>query len=201
MIRLRTFNHLLSIVVVVIGVYILITPLLPQVSYWLRDTSPETLAPFEGELAKSQGSSSSLAIPKENRLLIPSIGINEPIKESTTIDVIKDGGTWRRPQTAVPTDIDNTVIVGHRYYGSEVSTFYHLDKVEIGQDIAIYWDGKEILYEVSEIKVVPATAIEIEAPTDEKLLTLYTCTPVWTGKDRLVVVAKPIKTLQEGFYE
>jgi len=49
------------------------------------------------------------------------------------------------------------------------------------------------VYTVDRIKQVTATAVEIEAPTARPTLTLYTCTPLWNPKDRLVVTA----TLQE----
>lgn len=192
MFSLRKFNNLLSFVVILLGLYITITPLLPQIEYWLRDKSPEASAPYGGDLAKSAGSDSTLPPPIDNRIVIPSIGVNEPIAESSSITAINNGGTWRRPNTSNPPDIDNTVIVGHRYFGNDVSTFYHLDKVEIGQLLAVYWNGEEILYEVVETKVVDPSAVEIEASTSEQQLTLYTCTPIWTARDRLVVIAKPI---------
>jgi LPXTG-site transpeptidase (sortase) family protein len=42
-----------------------------------------------------------------------------------------------------------------------------------------------------ESKIVDPSAVEIEAPTTQKQLTLYTCTPIWTAKERLVIIAKP----------
>lgn len=191
MLTLRKLNSFLSLVVIVLGLYIAVSPFLPQVEYWFRDKSPEYTAPYGGNLAKSVGSSTDNLAPAENRLVIPSIGVNEPILESTNIGVITNGGTWRRPASAKPTDNNNTVIVGHRFYGNNVSTFYNLDKVKIGQLLAVYWEGKEFLYEVVESKVVDASAVDIEAPTTERRLTLYTCTPIWTAKNRLVVVARP----------
>ena len=112
--------------------------------------------------------------------------------EGNSIAIISKGGTWRRPQSATPLDDGNTVIVGHRYYGSNVSTFYHLDKVLVGQKLALYWEGQEYLYEVTESKVVGPSAVEVEAPTQDKRLTIYTCTPIWTAKNRLVIIAKPL---------
>lgn len=190
--KLRTFNNLLSFVVVGLGIYIAITPFLPQIQFALRDTSPDVSAPYAGELAKETGSHTTAETPKENRLVIPSIQLNEPILESNSIGVINQGGTWRRPNSSTPSDGSNTVIVGHRYYGSNVSTFYHLDKVLVGQKLAVYWDGQERLYEVTESKVVDPSAVEIEAPSEDKRLTIYTCTPIWTAKNRLVIIAKPV---------
>lgn len=189
---LRKFNNILSAIVILLGLYIALSPFLPQITFLLRDKSPEASAPYAGSLAESVGSASTTQAPIDNRLVIPSIQINEPIVESNTINAIKDGGTWRRPNTSTPAKDGNTVIVGHRFYGSNVSTFYHLDKVKVGEKLAIYWEGKEILYEVTEVKIVDATQVEIEAPSTEKKLTLYTCHPIWTAKQRLVVIAKPV---------
>lgn len=189
---LRRFNNGLSVIVILLGLYITLSPFLPQISYWLKDKSPEASAPYEGALANSVGSNSKTERPDDNRIVIPSIQINEPIKEGGGIWVIHDGGTWRRPNTSTPDQDGNTVIIGHRFYGNNISTFYHLDKLLVGQKLALYWDGQEYLYEVTETKVVEATAVEIEEPTAEKQLTIYTCTPIWTAKQRLVVIAKPI---------
>jgi len=191
-VKLRTFNNIFSIVVIALGLYITASPFLPQIAYLLRDKSPEASAPYSGELAEAVGSSSTTERPQENRIVIPSIQVDEPILEGGGIGVINEGGTWRRPNTANPTQDDNTVIVGHRFFGNNVSTFYHLDKVLLGQKLALYWDGEEILYEVTETKIVDATAVEIEGPTAEKQLTIYTCHPIWTAKERMVVIAKPV---------
>jgi len=164
----------------------------------MRDTSPEVVAPYVGELAKTESSKTSAPVPEENRIVIPSIGVNEPILEGSGIGVIERGGTWRRPNTVNPGESGNSVIVGHRYYGNDVSTFYHLDKVEVGQLFAVYWEGSELLYEVTETKIVDASAIEVEGSFNDDRLTLYTCHPIWTAKERLVVVAKPYNTQESA---
>jgi LPXTG-site transpeptidase (sortase) family protein len=189
---LRRFNNLLSVVVIGLGLYISLTPFLPSITFIFQDKSPEARAPYAGALADVEGSSTTAQTPDENRLVIPSIQVDEPILEGSNIGLITNGGTWRRPTTATPFDDNNTVIVGHRWYGNNISTFYHLDKVEVGQQMAVYWEGEEILYEVTEKKIVDPAQVEIEAPTAERQLTLYTCDPVWTAKNRLVIVAKPV---------
>jgi len=193
MFNLRRTNSLLTFIVILLGLYIAVAPFLPQIEFWLRDKSPAYSAPYGGSLAESVGNTTSNPTPEENRIVIPSIGLNEPILESSNIGIITNGGTWRRPASAVPTEDNNTVIVAHRYYGNDTSTFYHLDKVQIGQMLAVYWEGHETLYEVIETKTVDPSAVEIEAPTTEKQLTLYTCTPIWSARNRLVVIAKPFQ--------
>lgn len=194
---LRRFNNLLSALVIGLGLYIAITPFLPMIGFWLTDKSPESRAPYSGVLAEIEGSDSDAPAPDENRIVIPSIQVDEPILESSNIGIINDGGTWRRPNTAVPTEVDNTVIVGHRWFGAEVSTFYHLDKVLPGQKLAIYWEGEEILYEVIDKRIVDASAVEIEKSTSHKTLTIYTCDPIWTAKNRLVITAEPVEDVSE----
>jgi sortase A len=195
---LRRFNNILSVVVIFLGLYISLSPFLPQISYLLRDKSLAASVPYAGELAESVGAGNITQRPEGNRVVIPSIQIDEQIKEGGGIWVIHDGGTWRRPQTSTPADDGNMVIVGHRFYGNNISTFYHLDKVLVGQKLALFWEGKEYLYEVTETKVVEATAVEIEAPTKDKQLTIYTCTPIWTAKQRLVVIALPVDEINDN---
>lgn len=192
--RLRHINNGLLVVAILLGIYIALSPFIPQFLYWLRDTSPAAKAPYSGSLAEENNNSDPVPLPKENRIVIPELSLNEEIKEGSNISVINSGASWRRPQTSTPDKGGNTVIVAHRYYASSASTFYHLDKVKPGQYIGVYWDEKEYIYEVRSVKVVEATATEIEHQTTEPTLTLYTCHPLWTAKDRLVVTA----TLLEG---
>ena len=195
---LRKTNDFLTITIVVLGLYIALSPFFPILGFWLRDKSPSTIAPYAGALANNAGNDNPSPPPDDNRLVIPTIGINEPIKESSSIAAIANGGTWRRPNSAAPPDVDNTVIVGHRFYGADTSTFYNLDKVAIGDQLAVYWDKEELIYEVVETKVVDPTEVEIEASTNDRRLTIYTCTPVWTATNRLVIVAKPVEKEAES---
>lgn len=194
---LRRFNNFLSIAVVLLGLYIIIAPLIPNIIFILRDDTPEVIAPYGGNLAKAVGSDSDSPAPDDNRLVIPGIGLNEPIYEGNFISVINNGGTWHRPNTVAPDESGNSVIVGHRFYGSQVSTFYHLDKIEKGEPLAVYWEGQEVVYTVTEKKIVEATETSVEAPTNNRQLTLYTCHPLWTSSQRLVIIAQPITEDEE----
>lgn len=187
--RLRQVNNILSVVAVLLGLYILVSPFIPQLLFYLRDTSPAAVAPYQGRLAQSNNNDNPEPLPKDNRLVIPALSLDEPVKEGADISVINNGGTWRRPQTSTPENGGNTVVVAHRYFASSASTFYHLDKLTPGQQLAVYWNEKEYLYEVTSTTIVEATALEIEEPTSEPTLTLYTCHPLWTARDRLVVSA------------
>ncbi len=189
-------NNILAVAVVLFGLYIALGPFWPNVELWTKNTFSVTDGyNYSGQLAELSGvdiSDNQADIPEENTLLIPVIKIDQKILEGRSISVIAEGQTWRRPGTSTPDAGGNTVIVGHRWsYGSD-ATFYHLDKLKVGDKFSVYWNEQEYVYEVFETKVVSANEVAIEAPSDEARLTLYTCTPLWTAINRLVVVSRLI---------
>lgn len=125
----------------------------------------------------------------KNTLQIASIGIDSEILEGVDENSL-DRGLWRRPNTSTPSEGGNTVIAAHRFkYTTGPNTFYHLDKVNVGEPISLTWKGDVYQYVVQELTVVAATETSIELPTETPILTLYTCTPLWTSSKRLVVKA------------
>jgi sortase A len=80
-------------------------------------------------------------------------------------------------------------LVGHRFTYAGAAVFYNLDKVKSGDQIIVYWHGKAYEYKVFNISQVSPNKASVEAPTNESILTLYTCTPLLTAKDRLVIQA------------
>jgi sortase A len=135
-------------------------------------------------------------VPLRNVLLIPDIGVDGLIYESED-PVVLNYGIWRRPQTSTPDRGGNTVFVAHRYlYTTGINTFYHLPKMEVGDSFYVYWQQKQYTYEVYTVETVLPTEIEIEENTEEPIVTLYTCTPLWTSEYRLVVRAKLIEEPQ-----
>jgi sortase A len=147
--------------------------------------TPNTLSP--SELTKAP-----TPLPKDNRIVIPKIGVDAPITEGTSTSAL-DQGMWRRPNSSTPDKGGNTVITGHRVLRTKGPiTFYFLNKVALNDEVYIYWKGKEYVYKVFAIKVVNPDQVDIENETKDSIITLYTCTPAWTSKFRLVVKAKLI---------
>ncbi len=184
--KLARINTLLLIAIVCINGYIIVLPLLPGILF--------TVAPKDG-VQRSQLEAKVYAGPglqaksEENRLIIPSLLLDQQIHEGRTEETLKKG-LWRRPLTSTPAQGGNTVIVGHRLtYTNPRGILYHLDKVKVGDSIGVTWEGKNYVYSVREIKVVTSAATEIEEPTAKSHLTIYTCTPLWLPRDRLVLIA------------
>jgi LPXTG-site transpeptidase (sortase) family protein len=186
-VKLARANTLLLIAIIVVNGYIAALPILPQLLFWIqsKDTHKMSVLQAKVESPPPKGT----AKPTENRLIIPSMLLDEPINEGKTLATLRKG-LWRLPHTSTPDTSSNTVIVGHRLtYSNPRGTLYNLDKVHVNDTLGLWWNGKQYIYSVTSTKVVHASEVSVEAPTDKAQLTLYTCTPLWLPKDRLVVTA------------
>ena len=194
---LRHFNNLLTLVVLVLSAYMIAFPFLPHLDLWRQQLADNTGGVrYFGILAEENNESDNDNLqqpPEENRLVLPDISLDEEIIVGDDPNNIHRGA-WHRPLTSTPDQGGNTVIVGHRFSYSSPATFYHLDKLEVGDTFAIWWEGKEYVYRIFQTRVVDATAVEIEDNTDNPIATLYTCTPVWTAEDRLVIRGELVNT-------
>jgi sortase A len=190
---LRQFNHLLTGLVIFVALYIFVTPFIPRLQLRIaRAADTHHGYVYHNRLQPKAMSDTAAPVPQTDQLVIPAMELNQPIKEGQYINVLNDGGTWHRPKTSTPDKGGNTVIIAHRYTYKGLSTFYNLDQLKIGDPILIYWHGHEYDYKVSETKVLSPNTTEIEAPTSDARLTLYTCTPLWNAKNRLVIIAVPV---------
>ena len=182
--ELRVINNLLTATAVLLGLYIMLAPLLPQAKWAAVEKTPlkqvcDTAEAVEKAAAGALGS---------NRLFIPRLGLEEVIYEGGAENLSK--GVVRRGQTSTPDRGSNTVLVGHRFMYDQRGVFYHLDKLKVGDTISVHWEVEKYDYKVTETFIVSPETISIEDPADKDILTLYTCTPLWNPKDRLVVRAQ-----------
>lgn len=129
---------------------------------------------------------------KGHRVIIPAMGLNQPILEGPIYQQyqILNKGIWRWPASSTPDRGGNTVLIGHRFtYTDPQGVFYFLNKVHVHDELAVFWSGIAYKYRVSSIRVIAPSNTAIENPTKQAQLTLFTCTPLWLPKNRLVVVA------------
>ncbi len=125
------------------------------------------------------------------RVVIEKANIDGKLLEGEDAWTMLDG-PWLFPLSVAPGQRGNSVIIGHRFaeIPPSTNTFYNLDKLEIGDKITISQDDGDINYTVISTKVVEKNDRSVLAPTSDYLLTLITCTPLWTSDQRLVVTAK-----------
>ncbi len=188
----------LGVTLVVLGGLIITYPFWPKVQYALSKHQPiipyQTRLTSGGQLATTVTLSQLPIIqdkprPAGNRLVIPSIGVDMPILEGPTQKVLDRGGIWHIPSTSNPVKGGNTVLSGHRwmYLPPSSRTLYLLDKVQLGEPVIVYWQGQEYDYRIGRREVVNPSRVDILDNTTQPQLTIFTCTPLFSTKYRLVL--------------
>ncbi len=185
--KLKTFNNVLSLLVATTAIYIILLPFLPNIIWWVNHQTPIRThqiinVPLPAEDKKNER-------PKVNTIIIPALNLKQQIFDGQS-EYTLNKGLWHLPATSNPKTGGNTVIAGHRFIYGSSSPFFHLDKLKVGDTITVYWQNERYDYEVNNVQVVPPTQVSILQNTKEPKLTLFTCTPLWTAKNRLVISAK-----------
>ena len=131
------------------------------------------------------------------RILINSIEVDGLVYEGLESKTM-DRGFWHFPTSNLPGQKGNVVIIGHRYakLPPQKDTFFNLDKVKVGDKIQVVQSDIEYTYIVADTRVVEKNDISILQDFTDYRITLVTCTPLWSAKQRLVIVGKLDKLYQ-----
>lgn len=133
------------------------------------------------------------------QLMIPAIGVDSPFIEGIRISTLDNGpGHW--PGTAMPGELGNVVVAGHRT--SHNADFRRLDELVPG-DLVIFdmqagsgiptatvadpdpFMGRYV-YEVTSIEIVGPNAMWIVSQTYRHQATLFACHPPGSVAERIV---------------
>ncbi|MFH2097272.1 MAG: sortase [bacterium] len=196
-----------AITLIIIGAVILIYPFVPIIRYEIFQ--PDPVYPYATLLTNTE-QTDNLEIPTEHlpsienklpdasRLVIPKIGVNMPIVEGENEKALFRG-SWRVPETSTPDNGGNTVLTVHRFqYLAGPNTLALADRLEVGDLIIVYWKSAddtitEFDYRISKTYLVEPNQVEILDNTVETKLTLFTCAPMFSTKNRLVIEGSPIE--------
>ncbi len=127
------------------------------------------------------------------RIVIPAIGVDVVVVEGTTASALR-AGAGHYPDTPLPCEIGNVAIAGHRTtYGRP---FHNVDKLEVGEQITLETPIGACTYEITEEPfVVTPDQTEVLANTpDEATLTLTTCHPKHSARQRMVIKATLVQS-------
>jgi sortase A len=122
------------------------------------------------------------------RILIPDIDVDVVVVEGTTASALR-AGAGHYPDTPLPCEIGNVAIAGHRTtYGRP---FHDLDVLEPGDRITLETPIGTCTYEMQEAPfiVAPTQTEVVDNTPDEARLTLTTCHPKGSARQRLVLTA------------
>lgn len=170
------------------------------------DNNTKSTKTFADEPVNAQGFHKHEQIVRyPKRIIIPEVSIDLEIQEALAVngywEVFDDKAGWGEG-SGIPGENGNQVVFAHAREGlfkplgdiEQGASVYILTKNEIQGDSELQGDlpnerGDWYEYEVVEIKEVLPSQIEVIAPTEEEILTLYTCSGFGDQK-RLVIVAE-----------
>lgn len=154
------------------------------------DESPE-FVDFHAEDAPAEGE--ELAF-----LRIPRIGVDEVLFEGVDRETLR-GGPGHMPSTPIPGQPGNSVVSGHRTtYGSP---FFDFDVLEPGDQIEVETAIGTHVYEIREILIVEPTDVWVTDDRAGGWLTLTTCHPKFSARERLIVFAEMVEGPNAAFIE
>ena len=119
---------------------------------------------------------------------IPALSLVLPIFHGTGDEVLEKGcGHLEGSSLPIGGNSTHTVLCGHT--GLETAElFTKLDQITIGEKFTISIFGRELTYQIDEIKVVlPEAMGDLTIVENEDYVTLVTCTPYGINSHRLLV--------------
>lgn len=126
------------------------------------------------------------------RLIIPKLGVDTIVVEGTSLKAL-EAGAGHYPGTPLPGQSGNVTIAGHRTMNGK--PFAGLDRLAVGDEIQLATPMALHTYEVQSLPwVIAANDWSVTSQTSEALLTLTTCHPKGSDRQRLVVRSKLIST-------
>lgn len=141
-------------------------------------------------------------ITEAPHIIIDKIQVDAPITWDVSAEATLDAlnhGVSHLGGTARPGELGNTFITGHSsdYVWKNnpyAATFALVPKLAYGDRVIIRENGKSYIYKVMQTRIVNPDQVEVVKPTTTPVLTLMTCYPVGTTRQRFIVHAALISS-------
>ncbi|MFA5131124.1 MAG: sortase [Patescibacteria group bacterium] len=185
----------LKILNIALLLYLIVYPFYPQIKYRFfgaKDKESQDISQVNAAVKtiinKLPASEFSIS---PDRLIIPKIGVNAPIILSDNEKTGLSKGAWLVPFGSTPDKGGNTIITGHRfkYLPPNNTTFYLFDKLKTGDIFSILWQGRQYNYRVRQTMIIDPSNSSPYNISPKAIVTLYTCDPIYSTKNRLVIVS------------
>lgn len=125
------------------------------------------------------------------RIEIPKLGVDVVVVEGVSSSALR-AGAGHYPSTPLPCEAGNVGIAGHRTtYGRP---FHDLDLLEPGDEIILHIPIGRCTYRIVEQRIVSPNDVGVIAASADSRLTLTTCHPKGSARQRLIVIATLVGT-------
>lgn len=138
-------------------------------------------------VAENAGMKKEPVVPKGvmGRIKIPAISSDLMLLEGTSSQQLR-WGAGHVSGTKMPGETGNCSIAAHRDY-TFGTYFSRLDELKTGNEIIVEYNGAVFKYQVSESFIVSPEEVSVLSNTEDASITLITCHPRGSGKQRLIV--------------
>jgi sortase A len=139
------------------------------------------------------------------RIIMPTLGVDALVVEGTSPAALR-AGAGHYPNTPLPGEVGNVAIAGHRTtYGRP---FNRIDELRLGDEIRLKTPLATHRYRVvghpadasrpcptGACWIVAPNDWSVVAPTDSAMLTLTTCHPKGSARERLIIRAELVESV------
>jgi len=132
-------------------------------------------------------------------LTIPAIGLEDVVVYEGVDTATLRNGPGHMPTTPLPGQPGNAVLSGHRT--THGRPFFDFDQLVVGDRVEVETSIGTHVYEVREMTVVLPTDVWVTDPRPGGWLTLTTCEPKFSARQRLVVWAEMVDGPNHEFIE
>jgi sortase A len=194
---LLTLAAIVAAAMMVVGAALAAQPLYTDFS--ANRDQKELAREIKSERAKDAFQKSELAVGSPvTRIRIPKLGVDTVVVEGTSKEAL-DAGSGHYTESALPGQPGNVAIAGHRVtYGKP---FNDLDKLGEGDRVFLDTPVGSYVYEMvpafgghANPWVIAPDDWSVIAPTAEPMLTLTTCHPKGSARQRLVARLKLVES-------
>jgi LPXTG-site transpeptidase (sortase) family protein len=158
--------------------------------------APPPEAPEESEGPPTGGRLQVLSFDRRKELPtyqieIPKLGMKYMVGEGIDNPVLAKG-PGHYPQTALPGELGNAALAGHRTVRGRPAFFYRLNELQLGDEIRIGYQDRTLSFAVEKVYLTTPYDLAVLSPTATPSLTLTTCDPPGSDEQRLIVTARLI---------
>lgn len=130
-------------------------------------------------------------IQRIGSLEIPKLGVRQPLQEGITLRNI-DLGPSHWPGSAMPGEVGNVVVAGHRV--THTKPFRNIDQLVVGDEVIFTVGNQRSVYRMTGNEIVTPKALHIANPTPTATATLFACHPPGSARFRFVVRLELVST-------
>jgi len=143
---------------------------------------PAPPAPLSQPVAPNDGAAEPVV--ELGTIEIPRIGLHTTLHQGIALSTI-DHGPSHWPGTALPGELGNVVVAGHRV--TKTRPFRHIDQLQPGDRVIFTVGATRVEYEMVANEVVTPDALRIVEQRPEHTATLFACHPPGSARYRFVV--------------